>query len=341
MPAPPARQRQSCHRLTRTLSILSSSSRLPHEYAASRPRALRPGAPVALVAPAGPLPDGAIERAQQRVRELGWEPVLGRHARRRRGYLAGTDEERLADFSFALESEDIEGIWCLRGGYGTMRLLRGLDLAPLRERPRPLIGFSDNTTLHLLARRAGVVTFHGPHPGAENVSSFSLDLLKRILEDGDRPLGRLPLPTGSQPPLAIVPGSATGALIGGNLSLLAATIGTDVEVSAEGAILFLEEVGEPAYRLDRLLTQLVLSGVLDGVAGIAVGAITECSDAGTNGNPTATELVSDRLRELGVPVACGFPFGHVPDNWTLPVGAMARLEASAGTLELLEPAVAP
>jgi len=303
------------------------------------PRALRPGARVHLVAPAGPLPEGGIERAVERVVALGWEPVLGRHAAGLWRYLAGTDEERLADLQEAIDDPEGDAIWCLRGGYGTMRLLPRLDLAPLRLRPRPLVGYSDNTALHLAAARHGVISFHGPHPAAAEVDPFSLELLRHLLSEPD-PMGTLPLPPGFPAPgPGLVPGIAEGPLVGGNLSLLAATVGTPYQLRARGAILFLEEVGEPAYRIDRLLSQLLLSGALEGVAGIAVGAISDCPDDGSPEIPTPDEVVLDRLGSLGVPLACGLPFGHVPRSWTLPVGVRARLDADCGELTLLGPAV--
>jgi muramoyltetrapeptide carboxypeptidase len=304
-----------------------------------RPRAIPPGGLVSLVSPAGPVAEAAIVRAEQRVRMLGWEPSVGRHAQGRHGYLSATDAERLADLDAALADPHNAAIWCLRGGYGSMRILPDIDLSPLRDRPRPLIGFSDNTVLHLLAHRAGVASFHGPHPAAKELSHFSLECLRRIVTDS-LPGGTLPLPEGlSPPPVQIVGGVATAPLVGGNLSLLAATVGTTVQLSADGAILFFEDVGEPLYRIDRLLTQLRLSGTLDRVAGVLVGALSDCPDAEADGLPTIVELLSDRLGDLGVPVACGYPFGHVADSWTLPLGIRARLDASAGTLELIDAAV--
>jgi muramoyltetrapeptide carboxypeptidase len=303
-----------------------------------RPRRLRPGSRVHLVAPAGPLPEGGIGRALQRVRELGWEPILGEFADQRHGYLAGTDAQRLADLQAAIDSRENDAIWCLRGGYGTMRLLRHLDFGALRNRPRPLIGFSDNTALHLAAARDGIVTFHGPHPATSDFSPFTIDSLLRVVATSSA-AGALPVAEGAGPGLCLVGGVVEGPLVGGNLSLLAATIGTPFEVDAGGAILFLEEVGEPAYRVDRLLSQLLLAGVLDDAAGVVVGAISESPDHDTPGIPEPAEVVLDRLGSLGVPVAYGLPFGHVPQNWTLPVGLRARLDASAGSLELLEPAV--
>jgi muramoyltetrapeptide carboxypeptidase len=306
-----------------------------------RPPLLRPGARVALVAPAGPLPEGAVERAVERVRAWGWEPLPGEHCRRRRGYLSGTDEERAADLNAALRAPDNDAVWCLRGGYGTMRILERIDWGALVRRPRPLIGFSDNTALHLALYRRGVVSFHGPHPATPELPEFSRAGLLRLLTRAE-PAGILPFPTGG-PKRAdtLSPGSAEGPLVGGNLALLAATVGTPCALRAKGAILFLEDVGEAAYRVDRMLSQLLLSGALGGVAGVAVGAFSEAPAAETEELPSAAEVVADRLGGLGVPIAFGFPFGHIDESWTLPLGVRARLDADAGMLELREPAVSP
>ena len=303
-----------------------------------RPAALFPTARVALIAPAGPVSEEATERATERVRRWGWEPVLGKHARGRRGYLSGTDAERLADLNGALRDPEIDAIWCLRGGYGTMRLLEGVDWEALRDHPRPLIGFSDNTALHLGCQRIGVVSFHGPHPAAE-CPRFSEELLRQLLLQRN-PLGQFPIPSDVPAPETIIGGCAEGPLVGGNLALIAATLGTPFAIRAEGAILFLEEVGEAAYRIDRLLSQLRLAGVLNRVAGVALGAFSDCPDAGRDGIPAPADVIRDRLGGCGVPVATGFPFGHIPQSWTLPLGVRARLNADAGTLDLLEAAVA-
>jgi muramoyltetrapeptide carboxypeptidase len=304
-----------------------------------RPAPLRPGARVALVAPAGPLAEGAVDRALERVRAWGWEPLEGAHARGRHGFLAGTDEQRAADLNAALRDPDNDAIWCLRGGYGTMRILERLDWEALAARPRPLIGFSDNTALHLAALRAGVTTFHGPHPATADFPDFARRCLLRVL-GAARPAGLLPFPdAGPARAETLAGGAAEGPLLGGNLSLLAAMLGTPYAPRAEGAILFLEEVGEPAYRIDRLLSQLHLSGLLARVAGVALGAFSETLEEDMPGIPSPLEVLRERLAPLVVPVAAGFPFGHVPDNWTLPLGVRARLDADAGTLELLEAAV--
>jgi muramoyltetrapeptide carboxypeptidase len=299
---------------------------------------LTPGAVVSLVAPAGPLSEGAVDLAIERVRALGWVPDVAPHARGRHGYLSASDGDRLADLQAAIDSTGNSAIWCLRGGYGTLRILPGLDLAGLSRRPRPLIGFSDNTALHLALAPLGIVSFHGPHPAAANLTPYSIERLAALVGSNE-PAGRLPFPEGHCGPETLVPGVATGPLVGGNLSLLAATVGTPYQVRSRGAILFMEEVGEPVYRVDRLLSQLLLAGIFDGVAGILAGAFSASPDEGSPDLPTAAEVLHNRLQDLGIPIGFGYPFGHVGDTWTLPVGGTARLDTQAGTLELLEPAV--
>ena len=206
-----------------------------------RPRALRPGARVALVAPAGPLGPGVLDKAIDRCRKLELEPATYPAATRRRGYLAGSDEERLADLQAAFADPATDGVWALRGGYGTLRILDGLDLARQRRDPIPFIGFSDNTNLHALHARAGVVSFHGPHPGAdfppETEASF-----RAALFSGETP-GPLSSRLEDPAPHALRGGSAEGRLIGGNLAILASLCGSRDAISARGRILLLEDVG--------------------------------------------------------------------------------------------------
>ncbi|HYH80742.1 MAG TPA: LD-carboxypeptidase [Longimicrobium sp.] len=302
-----------------------------------RPPALRPGGRIALVAPAGPLGDGAVERAIERVRDWGFDAVPGAHVLKRHGYLSAPDAERVEDLNAALADDTVDAVWCLRGGYGVMRILDSVDWNALARRPRPVIGFSDNTALHLAIQRLGIVSFHGPHPAAQDLNDFSRGGLLRALTVPE-PAGVLPFPADGGRAEAIAGGTAEGRLVGGNLSLVAATLATPYAIDTGGAILFLEEVGEAPYRVDRLLSQLRLAGVLNGVAGIALGGFTEAGEG--DDSPGVLDVLADLLGGLGIPVAHGFPFGHVDDNWTLPVGIRARLDADAGTLELLEPGVA-
>lgn len=301
-----------------------------------RPPALEPGSVVALVAAAGPIPEGGVERAMERVRALGWEPAAGRYCRGRRGYLSGSDAERAADLNDALRDPAVDAVWFLRGGYGTMRILDDIDWPALARHPKPLIGYSDNTAVHLGANAVGVVAFHGPHPHTPEFPDFARDGLVRVLTSTEA-AGELPFPEGWPRAETLAGGTAEGPLVGGNLSLLSSLMGTPYAVQPEGALLFIEEVGEHPYRLDRMLSHLKLAGVLDAVSGIVIGGITEAP--GDDGDRVSREVLHDRLGNLGIPVAAGFPFGHIDDNWTLPVGVRARLDADAGSLSLLEPAV--
>lgn len=305
-----------------------------------RPPAPPRGSRIALIAPAGPLGAEAIPRAAERVRAWGYEPVVGRHAAARHGFLAGTDAERLTDLQWALDDPEMAAVWCLRGGYGVMRIADRLRWQRILARPKPLIGFSDNTVLLLAAHRHGLVGLHGPHAAAAELPPFSEAGLRTALRP--EAAGLLPFPDGhAERAETVIGGVAEGPLVGGNLSLLAATLGTPLAMQADGALLFMEEVGEPMYRVDRMLSQLLLSGALRNVVGVVVGAFSERPDTGQAHIPSLAELLRDRLGPLGIPVACGFPFGHIPESWTLPVGVPARLDADRGTLELLEPAVAP
>jgi muramoyltetrapeptide carboxypeptidase len=299
-----------------------------------RPPRLAAGARVALVAPAGPIQDARLAAALRQCESLGLEPVVARSALRRHGYLAGRDEERAADLQQALADPGIDAVWALRGGYGTMRLLSALDFSPLRTRPKAFIGFSDNTAIHLALLRAGLVSFHGPHAGGA-FPPFTEHCFRSVLFEA-APAGVQPLPEPATRLETVAGGVAEGALVGGNLALLAATCGTPFGLQARGRILFLEEVGEATYRIDRTLMQLRLSGALDGLAGLIVGQFTEGVD---HPELPLGRLIEESAATLGVPCVAGAPIGHVDDNWCLPVGVRARLDADAGTVEILEPSV--
>lgn len=302
------------------------------------PPPLSAGARVALISPAGPLGGPAevaradvaradVARAEANARSLGWEPVVGRFALARAGYFAGTDEERAADLQEALADPSIDGIWCLRGGYGAMRLLPTLDSDALRRRPRVLLGYSDITALHAAWQAAGVVSYHGPTARAE-LSPFSRASLVRAVTTDHEPAGAAP------DAACIVPGRAEGRLAGGNLALVAALTGTPWAVSFRGAIAVLEDVHEATYRVDRMLTQLRLAGAFVGCRGILFGHCTDCPDSSEDGRRTLRELLTELGRALHVPTLQGVPVGHIPDQWTLPLGAMATLDAGAHTLQV-------
>jgi muramoyltetrapeptide carboxypeptidase len=313
-----------------------------------RPAKLGPGSRVALVAPAGPLLENDdLTRAQALCSALGYQPVLGKNAHKRYGYMAGTDEERLADLNSALADPAIDAVWCIRGGYGTLRLLDRLDFDAASRRPKPIIGFSDITALlNAVTWRTGVITFHGPVARA-SMTQFSRVHFERVLTSAGVPgrLGRIPMPSDVLVPHEnrIVPlrgGRAEGFLAGGNLTLLHCLVGTPYFPPLEGALLFLEDAGEDLYRVDRMLAHLRLIGALQRLSGVLIGRFTQLKRAASDGALGFDEVLSTYLLPLGIPVAHGFPVGHVETQWTLPLGVRARLDADAGELELLEPAVA-
>lgn len=300
-----------------------------HQLQRALPPALAPGARVALVAPAGPLRGEAdVERGRENVRALGWEPVVAPHVLRRTGYFAGTDAERLADLNTALADPAIDAIWCLRGGYGCMRLLERLDLDAMRRRPRALLGFSDVTALHAaVGAHASLVTMHGP-VARNPLTPFSRDSLVRALVVQEDPCGAAPHAR------TLRGGVAEGRLAGGNLALVAALAGTPWAPDLRGAIVVLEDVNEAVYRVDRMLMQLRLAGMLDGVRGIAFGQCTDCPDDSDDGARALDDVLSEHAEWLGVPCLAGIPMGHVDDQWTIPLGAIAELDADARTLRV-------
>jgi muramoyltetrapeptide carboxypeptidase len=297
------------------------------------PPLLLAGARVALVAPSGPLAsDDELRCAIDNTRAMGWEPVVAEHALARDGYLAGTDADRLADLNAALRDDRVDGIWCLRGGYGAMRLLDGLDYAALERRPKALIGYSDATALHAaIGRRLELVSFHGPTARVAMTEFSCASLRDAVAGSADR---RMLAASGAA---TLRAGVARGRLVGGNLTLLAALAGTPFAPRFDGAILALEDVNESVYRIDRMLTQLRLSGALDRVAGLMFGHFTQIPDDAANAAYPLDRLLGEVADRSGVPCVAHFPMGHVADQFTLPLGADAELDATAGSLVLRRP----
>lgn len=294
------------------------------------PPALGPGARVALISPAGALRDRSeLERAVDNARALGWDAVVGAHALDRAGYFAGPDADRAADLAATLADPSVDGVWCTRGGYGAMRLLARVDLASLRHRPRAVLGFSDITVLHAaIGVKAGIVSYHGP-TGRSSLTAFSRASLVRALVERSDPCGAAP------DAMSLRRGRADGRLAGGNLALLAALCGTPYFPDLDGAILVLEDVNEPVYRVDRMLQQLLLAGVLRGVRGIAFGHCTDCDEQTTEGGArTLADVVREVADALSVPCLLGLPVGHIDDQWTLPLGAHAEMDADSPALHV-------
>jgi muramoyltetrapeptide carboxypeptidase len=303
-----------------------------------------------MVAPsAAPNEPERIRFAIDTVESLGFKVKPGAHLFDREGYLAGSDAARADDLNAMFADDGVDAIWCVRGGYGASRILPALDYALMQRKPKALIGYSDITALHVaIHRHAGLVTFHGP-VAFRAFTPYSLGELKRVLWTGETPV-RL----GGPPPFeraegrvdwenrvaTLVPGTARGRLLGGNLCLMSHLCGTPYFPDLRGAILFLEDVEEAYYRIDRMLTQLWLSGALAGVAGVAFGKFTNCNSSPFFlQNRPLDDILAERCRALGVPAVSGIMVGHIEDQTTLPVGCLAELDADAGTLTLLEPGV--
>ncbi len=308
------------------------SRRDPERFA--RPPALRAQDTVAVVAPAGPF-DRASFEAGLRVLAERYRPVFDDGCFARTRYLAGDDGRRLEELTAALADDAVKAVFTARGGYGSMRILSNL-WAKLRVAglpPKPLVGFSDITALHLAFQAAGWVSIHGPVVTQLGTQPRAVvDRLFRLLES----------PATSAPPLSgtpLVAGIAEGPLLGGNLSVLTRLLGTPYLPSLEGAVLLLEDVGERPYRLDRMWTHLALAGVFDQVRGIALGEFIDCEEP--NGDYRSRDVLAALAAEAGLPCVGGFPIGHGAANLAVPLGGRVRLEADAGTLAFLEPAVAP
>ncbi|MGB5078715.1 MAG: LD-carboxypeptidase, partial [Sphingorhabdus sp.] len=270
--------------------------------------------------------------------------LLGRY-----GYLAGQDKDRAADVNAMFADSQVRAIFAVRGGWGSARLLPYLDWTMIRANPKLLTGFSDITALHMaIAAKAGFVTLHGPNAGSAWGKS-SWDSFRGIAFDGATPVFKNPETTEDRlvqrrwrtQVLGSGNGKAQGKLLGGNLTVLTALVGTPYLPSFEGAILFLEDVDEAEYRIDRMLTQLGQSGVLKGLKGVVFGQCTDCTAKGGGyGGFTLNDVLTQHLGSLGIPAYQGAYFGHITDQFTLPVGAMVEIDANAGTLRLLEPVVA-
>ncbi|MEZ5422148.1 MAG: LD-carboxypeptidase [Pyrinomonadaceae bacterium] len=311
-----------------------------------KPKALKQGDQVAVISPASGVAPETFDRALANLEALGFKPKAGEHARGRKGFLSGTDAERLSDLHAAFADKDVKAVWCVRGGGGCPRLLPGLDLELIKKNPKVFIGFSDITALHIvISQQTGLVTFHGP-VGTSQYTDYSRGRVMEILTGSvTPPIVIKPSPENLKNesalfhPTTLKTGRAKGELTGGNLALLASLCGTPYSLrDIGGKILFIEDINEPPYRVDRMLTQLRQSLDLRSLAGVALGVFDDGANATKDAAPLL-DVFRDRLGDLGVPVVYGLSFGHITDNMTLPYGIKAELDADAATITLLGSAV--
>lgn len=307
-----------------------------------KPPRLRKGDLIALVSPASPIADPSrIERGARYLESLGYRTVLGKNILASHGYLAGTDEDRAADLNGFFANREVRAIFCIRGGYGTPRMLRLVDYAMIARHPKIFMGYSDITALSLaIWRNSGVVTFHGPMVGvdmADPMDAFTEELLWRTLTSTAK-AGAIPFR--DPRPVPLVDGTAAGRLLGGNLALIVSSMGTRYFPDLRGSLLFLEDIGEEPYRVDRMMHQLMNAGILRRSSGILLGQFTDCVPSDPTKPTFTTPEVFGQIASVAKrPWMAGVPFGHESVKMTIPVGIRARMDAGRGHLEYLEAAV--
>ncbi len=314
-----------------------------------RPKRLKKGDTIGIVSPAGAIYESEpYEIAVESMEAMGLKVKLGEYVRTRHGHLAGTDEQRAEEFNEMWRDPDVDAIICLRGGSGAARILPLLDYETIEKNPKIFIGYSDITALHLaIYKKTGLVTFHGPL-ATSTWNNFAAEHLQKLLFEAEavqyeNPSDKGGLLTQTRNRIrTITPGTATGGLLGGNLSVLTNIMGTPYfPENWENSILYLEDVGEKIYAVDRMMTQLQLGGVLGKISGFIFGKCTECDPGGSSGYGSLTleEVIDHYIKPLGIPAFSGAMIGHINDNVTIPNGIRAEMDAEKGTFKLLSPAV--
>lgn len=312
-----------------------------------KPPRLREGDLIGLIAPSGHTSDESIAKAVARIESLGFKVALGNHLREVHGNYAGTVEQRLADLHAMFANPEIKALWCIRGGSGAISLLAHIDYRLIRANPKILLGYSDITALHLaLLRHAGLVTFHGP-VASSTPSNYTTEHMLAVLMD---PAPRYTIPmamenarrASEEPHYAIRTvhaGTASGRLIGGNLSMVAALAGTPYAADFTDSLLYIEEVNEAPYRIDRWMTQLDLAVGFNKAAGVIIGICDNCGPGQEDVSLTLDETLDVHLQPLTIPAVTGYSIGHIRNQFTLPVGVRATLDTERQTISLLEAAV--
>ncbi|MFK7844497.1 MAG: LD-carboxypeptidase [Rhodothermales bacterium] len=311
-----------------------------------KPASLQHGDTVGLVSPAGVTYESVqIDIIEETLDMLGLKMKAGQYMMDRWGYFAGTDEHRAADINNMFADEHVDAIFALHGGWGAARALPFLDYEVIRANPKIFMGYSDITALLIaIYANTGLITFHGPN-GNSVWNEFSANYVKKLLFDADSVLYKNPEEKGDA--LVVVndrirtisSGKARGKLVGGNLTVLTSIIGSDQLPNWEGHILFLEDIGEAIYRIDRMLTQLKLSGVLDQIAGFVFGNCNDCTANSGYNSFTLNEILDHHIKPLGIPAWTGSMIGHIENKFTIPIGVEAEINADLGQIKLLEPAV--
>ena len=306
--------------------------------ASIKPQRLKKGDAVMLVTPGSFIGDEPLQKAIQNLESLGLQVFLSDHIRAKKGYTAGTVEERVADLHQAFARPDIKAVWCARGGYGCAQLLPYLDFDLIQKNPKILIGFSDITILlHAVTLKTGLITFHGP-VGSSEFSSYTRKWLQQTLFT---PAASLNMPKSEEQinglvPFTIRPGKAKGILFGGNLTLLASAVGTPWMPDLKGKIVFMEEIGEKPYRIDRMITQIQQGTNIHEAEGIILGHFTDCEADSGDLSLSLKQTLLSAFKFFDKPLGYGYTWGHIDQMTTLPIGLQAAINTDDFSLTLLE-----
>jgi muramoyltetrapeptide carboxypeptidase len=331
-------------------SVLAAPRRRPHPASIkqlTKPARLRQGDLVGLIAPGGHTSDREIDKAVGNIETLGFRVKPGASLRAVHGNYAGQVQQRLDDLHAMFADPEVKAIWCIRGGSGCISLLAHLDYKLIRANPKVLLGYSDITALHLaIHRHARLVTFHGP-VASSTMSEYSSEHMLAVLMD-PQPSYTIPMALENSRRAVAEPhfamrtvhgGIASGTLMGGNLSLVSALAGTPYAADFRNSILFLEEVNEAPYRIDRWMTQLGLSVGFAKAAGVMIGICEKCGPEHEDISLTLDETFDLHLQPLKIPAVTGYSIGHIRNQFTIPMGVRATLDTGRQTVTLLEPAV--
>jgi muramoyltetrapeptide carboxypeptidase len=308
-----------------------------------KPPALKKGDVIGIVSPASSPDDFTrIEQGVKYLESLGYRVKLGKHIFKRYGYLSSTDDERADDLNEMFADEKVKAIICVRGGYGTPRLLDKVDYNLIKKKPKIFVGYSDITALQLaIFKKTGLVTFSGPMLAVDiysNFDSFAEEFFWRILTSREKKI-EIKNPNGVELN-TLKSGKATGTLLGGNLSLIASIMGTKYQPSFNGSVLVIEDIGEEPYRIDRYLSQLKNSGVLYKINACILGQFTDCAPKEPEKSLTLEQIFNDYLGNLKIPVISNLSYGHIPQKLTLPLGARVRVDAKRQKITIIESVLA-
>ena len=309
----------------------------------NKPPKLNKGDTVGLIAPGSYITQAQLEESIKNAEDLGYKVKYTNRILDKHGYLAGNDQVRADDIHEMFEDKNVKAILAVRGGYGCARLLPMLDYELIKRNPKIIIGYSDITSLlYGIYEKTELVCFHGP-VGTSTFNEYSVEHFENILTKTQQKYEMKNLPEDENQINVITEGVGEGELVGGNLSIVVSMIGTEYDIDSKGKIIFLEEIGEEPYRIDRMLTQMIQSGKFENCAGIALGVFRKCDvdpdEPEFENSLTLEQVLEDRLSDLGVPVIYGLSFGHITNKFTLPFGVKAKLDTYNKSLTLLESAV--